>query len=75
MQNVKGRYSAAMVIPRKACICGGRTIIEVVPDVNTFNHDWYVKCLNSKCQRSEDILFKDPVEAVEYWNRVGYKEI
>lgn len=67
------RYYTAVGIPRRACACGEtKSVIQVIPGM-LGDHDWFVKCLNPMCKRKTDILFKDPIEAVNYWNAVGYK--
>jgi hypothetical protein len=65
------KISQAWSIPRKRCSCGGNTVIDVIPQVG--GNDWYVRCLNHACPRDADVTFKDPVEAVNYWNAVGWE--
>ena len=65
----------AMAMPRKDCSCGGKTILDsFVPGEGKLpsRHEFYVRCLNNACPRSTDILFEDPIEAVNYWNEIGW---
>ena len=71
------KINQAWSIPRKRCSCGGNTILDVIPpegsNLISSEADWYVRCLNHACPRDTDITFKDPVEAVNYWNAVGWE--
>lgn len=66
----------AMQMPRRDCSCGGKTVLDsFIPSRGKFasRHEFYVRCLNNACPRSSDILFDDPIEAVNYWNYVGWQ--